>query len=66
MGDRSDDFTGEGARPASAPAVAKAPQDCAQVDAEILMQGQREILIIHHGERYRLRVTSKEKLILTK
>lgn len=31
-----------------------------------LMSGQNEIIIIHDGEMYRLRITSKNKLILTK
>lgn len=31
-----------------------------------LMAGQREIIIVHDGEEYRLRITSNNKLILTK
>ncbi|WP_081686791.1 hemin uptake protein HemP [Chitinilyticum litopenaei] len=31
-----------------------------------LLQGQRQIVIEHRGERYILRVTSQGKLILTK
>lgn len=31
-----------------------------------LMQGKREIVIVHQGERYRLRQTRNGKLILTK
>lgn len=31
-----------------------------------LMRGAREITILHAGETYRLRVTSKDRLILTK
>jgi len=31
-----------------------------------LMEGHNEIIIIHDGERYRLRITSNKKLILTK
>jgi hemin uptake protein HemP len=31
-----------------------------------LMQGAREILVLHHGEEYRLRITKTGKLILTK
>jgi hemin uptake protein HemP len=30
------------------------------------MQGSREILINHHGEIYRLRLTRNDKLILNK
>ncbi len=31
-----------------------------------LMQGIRELIIEHSGDEYRLRITSKGKLILTK
>ncbi len=31
-----------------------------------LMQGRREIVIVHRGERYRLQQTRNGKLILTK
>jgi hemin uptake protein HemP len=31
-----------------------------------LFQGRQEILIDHNGERYRLRITRNDKLILTK
>lgn len=30
------------------------------------MQGRREVVIVHDGSDYRLRVTSNNKLILTK
>ncbi len=46
-----------------------APQPgCASktVNAEQLFAGTIEIVISHNGERYRLRRTSKGKLILTK
>ena len=36
------------------------------IDAAQLMRGKRAIGIRHHGEIYRLRITSKDKLILTK
>jgi len=36
------------------------------VDSTTLMSGQREILIRHGGELYRLRITASNKLILTK
>ena len=39
---------------------------CPELEAEKLMNGGREAIIIHNGERYRLRITSKQKLILTK
>ncbi|MGG5886239.1 hemin uptake protein HemP [Falsiroseomonas sp. HC035] len=31
-----------------------------------LLRGARELLILHQGETYRLRLTSNDKLILTK
>ena len=39
---------------------------CVEIDASTLMNGGRDAIIIHNGERYRLRVTSKQRLILTK
>ncbi len=36
------------------------------VDVRDLLAGGREAIIIHAGERYRQRVTAKDKLILTK
>ncbi|WP_425602545.1 hemin uptake protein HemP [Luteimonas galliterrae] len=43
-------------------ATASAPE----VDSDRLLQGQREILIRHGNECYRLRHTRNDKLILTK
>lgn len=36
------------------------------VEAVQLLAGAREVVILHRGERYRLRVTQSNKLILTK
>jgi hemin uptake protein HemP len=36
------------------------------LDVRDLLGGGREVIIIHAGERYRLRVTANDKLILTK
>ena len=38
----------------------------AAIDSTYLMAGRREVTILHGGERYRLRVTANDKLILTK
>ncbi|PCI14992.1 MAG: hypothetical protein COB71_00120 [Thiotrichales bacterium] len=46
-------------RSAAAPVVRRLTSD-------ELLAGQRELVIEHHGDEYRLRITSKEKLILTK
>jgi hemin uptake protein HemP len=50
---------------AAAPGVAGAlaPQE---IDARELLGPRQEITIIHAGERYRLRVTANNKMILTK
>lgn len=37
-----------------------------RVTSDELLAGRRELVIEHSGEEYRLRVTSKGKLILTK
>ncbi len=34
--------------------------------SQALFGGQRELLIMHNGEAYRLRITRQDKLILTK
>lgn len=36
------------------------------IASDVLMQGRREVVIVHDGATYRLRVTSNNKLILTK
>ncbi|WP_244406249.1 hemin uptake protein HemP [Methylocella silvestris] len=36
------------------------------VSSEELFASRREIIILHGSERYRLRLTSNDKLILTK
>ena len=38
----------------------------AQLDSRTLFAGQREIVIAHDGQLYRLRITQRNKLILTK
>ncbi len=42
------------------------PSDPREVDSHELMQGQREIVIRHGDEAYRLSVTRSGKLILRK
>jgi hemin uptake protein HemP len=37
-----------------------------RIDSRDLFIGTREIIIAHGGERYRLRLTAQNKLILTK
>jgi hemin uptake protein HemP len=56
------------APPASAsPATTKNdPPPPLVIEAEQLFQGRREIAIEHEGNRYRLRITRRNKLILQK
>ena len=37
-----------------------------QLASAALFQGRREVIIVHHGQEYRLRITRADKLILTK
>jgi hemin uptake protein HemP len=48
--------------PPPSPAATQTPV----FDVRELLGGGREAIIIHAGERYRLRVTANDKLILTK
>lgn len=53
----------------AAACVDTAPREDARepvIDTAQLMRGKRAIGIRHHGEVYRLTITSKDKLILTK
>jgi hemin uptake protein HemP len=36
------------------------------LDVRDLLGGGKEVIILHAGERYRLRITANDKLILTK
>ena len=49
--------------PAVAPAAAERER---HLPSAALFQGRREIVIVHHGQEYRLRITRAGKLILTK
>jgi hemin uptake protein HemP len=48
------------------PAGPPATEAQRQVPSAALFQGRREIVIVHHGQEYRLRITRADKLILTK
>ena len=49
------------------PSPARSESESPQVyESETLLKGGREILIRHHGEVYRLRLTRNDKLILNK
>ncbi|MFC7399263.1 hemin uptake protein HemP [Chelatococcus sp. GCM10030263] len=54
---------------ATAPAAASAQPpagDPPLLDARQLFGGRRELVILHNGAQYRLRITANDKLILTK
>lgn len=50
--------SGETARPARGPVR--------RIDSDTLLQREREIVIVHRGQEYHLRLTRSDKLILTK
>ena len=37
-----------------------------RIDASTLLAASREIILVHNQQEYRLRITSNDKLILTK
>jgi len=37
-----------------------------RIDASTLLSASREIILVHNEQEYRLRITSNDKLILTK
>jgi hemin uptake protein HemP len=42
------------------------PPPVVRVSSSELFRGEREIVIVHHGQEYRLFITKADKLILTK
>lgn len=42
------------------------PHGAPVLDTEVLFGDGREVILVHKGEQYRLRVTQNGKLILTK
>ena len=48
---------------ATDPGLVSAPT---RIDVAELTKGAREITLVHEGQEYRLRITAKGKLILTK
>ena len=43
-----------------------APVVVRRIDSDMLLQREREIVIVHRGQEYHLRLTRSDKLILTK
>ena len=37
-----------------------------RIESDVLLQREREIVIVHRGQEYHLRLTRSDKLILTK
>ena len=52
--------------PATEPRPHEARAETPVVPSDSLFHGQREVWIEHEGERYRLRITRRGKLILQK
>jgi hemin uptake protein HemP len=46
--------------------AAAGPRPLRRVESVTLFQLDRELVIVHHGQEYRLRITKSDKLILTK
>jgi len=42
------------------------PEALRTIQSDDLLQGQREVFILHNGETYKLRLTKSGKLILNK
>lgn len=53
--------------PASSTAeITREPRQPRLIPSDELFAGETEIVILHHGSPYRLRITRQDKLILTK
>jgi hemin uptake protein HemP len=64
---RMNDVSFASAKEKGAIVAAPSPrEDRAPVDVRALLDGAREAILVLDGEAYRLRITAKEKLILTK
>ncbi|MCP3392565.1 hemin uptake protein HemP [Bradyrhizobium sp. CCGB12] len=68
MSATSGDSGGDAARPAGSPSAATRPLILRgnRIDSRELFAAEREIIIAHGEDSYRLRLTSQNKLILTK
>jgi hemin uptake protein HemP len=70
--DRTAHRTSEHARPEAPRPKAPAAEPAAgaphvrRVESPTLFERGREVVIVHHGQEYRLRITKSDKLILTK
>ncbi|MBN9063133.1 MAG: hemin uptake protein HemP [Rhizobiales bacterium 65-9] len=62
MQSKEKDQSGDVSQPPSTPQTQAPPA----IDVRTLVGGGREAVILHKGDRYRLRITANDKLILTK
>jgi len=60
MNDKPDQTTERGATPASTRPGGSGSQRIAVAE---LLDGAREVILVHQGDEYRLRITSRNKLI---
>ena len=51
---------------ANMPAASSEPLRAPSINRQQLFRAGREVIIVHHNEEYRLRITRQNKLILTK
>lgn len=65
-GDENPGARGEGRGDPSLPLRALALERDEEIVSANLLRGRREVVIRHAGQRYRLRITASDKLILTK
>jgi hemin uptake protein HemP len=56
----------EAAGPIGSDGTAVEPSLVRRVESATLFQRGREVIIVHRGQEYRLRITKSDKLILTK
>lgn len=52
--------------PPAPDAKGEKPAPAKEIDVVALVGSGREVVLLHRGERYRLRITANGKLILTK
>ena len=57
-------MSGEDVRPLRPAGLGPTP--VVRVSSSELFRGEREIVIVHHGQEYKLFITKADKLILTK
>jgi hemin uptake protein HemP len=65
---RSSELARDDARGAAAPDddAVVGPSLVRRVESVLLFERAREVIIVHRGQEYRLRITKSDKLILTK